>query len=69
MATRFKFSADGTVHNATPEDWKASKGLVIAGSPHDGMPTGTLQLRLGKEFSRKVCVRTNDNGDLLLEFD
>ena len=64
-----RLSIDGTPHDATPSDWRASDPLIVAGSPHDAAPTGTLLLGLGANFRRKVAVRTNPAGELFLEFD
>jgi hypothetical protein len=66
---RIKISVDGTPHDASPAEWKRTSPLIVAGTVHDNAPTGTLQLGLGAGFKRKVAVRTNDAGELFLEFD
>jgi len=63
---------DGTPHNGTGDDWAKSHPIVIAGTPHDGVPIGTLVMGLGpagNEFSKNVAVRTDRAGALFLEID
>ena len=69
MAKRFRLTPQGHVHDLDLIAWKASKPLIAAGTAHDDGPLGTLQLGLGPNFTSKVCVRTNDQGELILEFD
>lgn len=66
---RIRLTIDGTPHEITPTEWNNSAPLIVAGTAHEDAPAGTLQLGLGKGFSRKVSIRTNDAGELFLEFD
>jgi hypothetical protein len=69
MAKRIRLTIVGHSHDVDLETWKKSKPVIAAGAPHNDGPLGTLQLGLGPNHAIKVCVRTNDQGDLLLEFD
>lgn len=69
MAKRIRLTIDGHAHDCDLQAWKTSKPLIATGTLHNDAPPGTLQLGLGADHKIKACVRTNDKGDLLLEFD
>jgi hypothetical protein len=69
MPKRIRVTPTGSPHDVDLAEWKRSSPLIVAGSPHNDAAPGTLQLGLGPDFSRKVCIRTNEKGELLLEFD
>jgi len=59
----------GGIHEALVKDWESSIPVKQGVHPSPDLPPGTVVLGLGGKEKRVIAIRTDENGDLYLEFE